>query len=53
MLVHDLISSLWEFFLTLAVLNIFRYYTLPQFHLQQFSFMHVFAIRVENSIDPD
>ena len=42
--------------LTLVMLNIFMYYTPPQFYpvnLQNSSCKHVFSIRVENRVDPD
>ena len=43
--------------LTLAILNIFMYYTPPQFfypvNLQHSSCKLVFSIRVDNSVDPD
>ena len=42
--------------LTLVMLNIFMYYTPPQFYpvnLQPFTCKHVFSIRVENSVDSD
>ena len=44
------------FFLTLAMLNMFMYYTPPQFfllYLQYTSFKQVFSIKVENNVDPD
>ena len=42
--------------LTLGMLNIFMYYTPPQFYpvnLQHSRCKHMFSIREENSVDPD